>query len=124
MFTLSDLAQFSGTEKYHRSSAFFKDIVHTDGVQFVAEHGGAWMVDVITSYQGYKKFKAEEFQFWKFKVHEDKSCEAICTDGNNNELVNQKILYTDLTFDVEFYLQLGSIDLKNPMWVIMLPGEY
>ena len=36
----SDLAQFTGTESYHRWSPLFPRMVLTDGAMFVAENGG------------------------------------------------------------------------------------
>lgn len=122
-FTLEDLAHFCGTEKYYRSSLFAQDIVHTDGVQYIAERGAAWMLDVITSHQIYPKVKAEEFQAWEFHVPGDGTCRAICTDGNNHVIASQIVPYTDLPFSITLWMELGSIDLVNPMWVIMLPGE-
>lgn len=122
-FTLEELEQFSGTEKYYRSSLFAQDIVHTDGVQYIAERGAAWMLDVITSHQYYPKVKAEPFQAWEFFVADDKSCRVICTDGNGHVITSQIVPYTDLPFSITLWLELGSIDLVNPMWVIMLPGE-
>lgn len=122
-FALEDLEQFSGTMKYYRSSLFAKDIVHTDGVQFIAERGAAWMIDVIASWQIHPKVKAEPFQVWEFHVPEDGTCRIICTDGNGHVVESQIVPYTDLPFSLTLWLEMGSIDLVNPMWVIMLPGE-
>lgn len=122
-FTLEELEQFSGTERYYRSSMFTKDIVHTDGVQFIAERGAAWIIDVIVSHQIYPKVKREEFQVWEFHVPEDKTCRVICTDGNEHVVTSQIIPFTDLPFTLKVWLEYGSIDMVNPIWVIMLPGE-
>jgi hypothetical protein len=122
-FALEDLNQFSGTERYYRSSLFAKDIVHTDGVQFIAERGAAWMIDVIISQQIHPKVKAEPFQAWEFFVTEKHECRVICTDGNEHVVTSQIIPYTDLPFTLTLWLELGSIDMVDPMWVIMLPGE-
>lgn len=129
-FTQEDLSQFTGTESYYRSSPLVKDIVHTDGIQHIAANGGAWMVDVIVSHQFNKKVRAAEFQVWEFQVNaDDSSCRAVCTDGMSDEadpapLVAQEIPYTDLKFNVKMFLELGSLDMVNPMWVILLPSEH
>lgn len=124
-FTEGDLEQFIGTENYYRSSAFTKNIVHTDGVNHVAMNGGAWMIDVITSHQINPNVNAEEFQVWDFQVNEDHSCKAVCTSGDDESiLVTQEIPYTDLPFNVKFFLELGSIDMVNPVRVILLPSEH
>lgn len=122
-FTLEELEQFTGTERYYRSSLFAKDIVHTDGIQYLAERGAAWTIDVIVSHQIHPKVKAEPFQVWEFFVTEKHECRVICTDGNNHHVTAQNIPYTDLPFTITLWLELGSIDMVNPMWVLMLPGE-
>ena len=125
-FTEADLEQFTGTEHYYRSSAFFKDIVHTDGVEHIAQNGGAWMIDVITSHQTNPKVHSEEFQVWDFQVdEEDQSCIAVCTSGADEDiLVTQEIEYTNFPFSVKFFLVLGSLDMVTPVWVILLPSEH
>ena len=124
-FNESDLENFTGTMKYYRSSLLFPDIVHTDGVQFVAERGGAWMLDVIVSHQIKSAVHDQEFQVWEFLVKEDGKCQVLCSDGETEaHLTKQDIPYTDLPFDMKFFLQLGSLDLVTPAWVIMLPNEY
>ena len=51
----SNLAQFTGTEAYHRWSPLFPRMVLTDGAMFVAKHGGTsgafWLMDAIVSHQ-------------------------------------------------------------------------
>lgn len=129
-FKLEDLDQFTGTEKYYRSSPLVKDIVHTDGIQHIAAHGGAWMLDVIVSHQFNKKIRAAEFQVWEFQVDPDAmTCRAVCMDGTRDDyraarLVVQNIPFTDLPFRVTMWLELGSLDMVNPTWVILLPSEH
>ncbi len=42
-----DLAQFTGTEQWHRNS-INRTVLYTDGAQYVAQHGGAyWLLDEI-----------------------------------------------------------------------------
>lgn len=124
-FTQDDLAGFYGTEHYYRSSLLFRDIVHTDGVQYIAGNGGNWMLDVMTSHQIHDTVRSHELQLWSFHVNEDRSCLALCKDGlSDQEITRQLIPYTDLTFDVDFILELGSLDMRTPTWVLMLSGEY
>lgn len=124
-FTTEELANFYGTEHYYRSSLLFPDIVHTDGVQHIASNGGAWMLDIMTSHQIYDTVRGHELQLWSFHVNEDRSCLVLCKDGHSEqEITSQFVPYTDLTFDVDFILQLGSLDMSTPAWVLMLNSEY
>ena len=123
-FIEADLESFTDTMDYYRSSPLFKNIVHTDGVQYVAEHGGAWMIDVIVSHQTNPKVHREESQSWEFQVNEKHECKVICKGEEDSHLVVQEIPFTDLPFNMNFIFQLGSLDLVTPTWVMMLPSEY
>jgi hypothetical protein len=57
----TDLAQFTGTENWYRH-ALVRKVLYTDGVQYVAEHGGAyWLLDEIAISQTVPEIAAEEF---------------------------------------------------------------
>ena len=50
----SDLAQFTGSENWYRHG-INRNVLYTEGVQYVAEHGGAhWLLDEIAITQPYK----------------------------------------------------------------------
>lgn len=112
----NSLAQFSGTENYHRWSALFKYVL-TDGAKFLADEAKAyWFMDLIASHQGYAKVRNEPFQVWALTVGNDKTAMAICDDGNENELSRQFVPYTDFPLsEVKVYFIDG---------VILLPSEY
>ena len=114
------LSQFTGTENHYRH--WTRRIVHTDGVQYLAETAGAyWLVDLIASHQT-PRLRAEEFQVWTLTVdHSDPrprymaiaECRA---DTDAPILARQKIEYTDFPLDeIKLYLCDG---------VLMLPSEY
>ena len=129
----STLAHFSGTQDYHRSSAFSRFHYHTDGVQYLAESCGAfWLIDAIISHQGKNSVKREPFQVWTLNVgskqanRTKQSIDAVltCTDGNGRELVHQSIPYTDFPLGrIELYLENGSLDGENVHKILMLPNE-
>jgi len=51
----SDLAQFTGSENWYRHG-INRNVLYTDGVQHVAERGGAfWLLDEIAIIQPYNK---------------------------------------------------------------------
>jgi hypothetical protein len=88
-FDATDLAQFTGTEQWYRHS-INRNILYTDGAQYVAEHGGAyWLLDEIALIQPYDaKVAAEDFQVWTLTVHSDKTATLTCGDGNGNAVFN------------------------------------
>ncbi|KXV49731.1 hypothetical protein AD945_03620 [Gluconobacter albidus] len=97
-FTQSDLQQFTGTATWWRLPT---GLLLTDGAKYVAENGGAWIIDLIESHQLNPKVKAEEMQFWTIRKHDDNTATATCTEGGKDggepvALTSQKILYTDL----------------------------
>lgn len=122
----SNLAHFSGTEEYHRTSLFSKSIVHTDGVQYLAEKAGAfWLLDAIVSHMPKRKLRREPFQVWtlkKAKLAESWTLKA--TDGDKGAgpvtLVTQRIPYSDFPLEeIKLYVEWGG----SNYWVIMLPSE-
>lgn len=110
---LEETKQFYGTEQYHKFNVL-SHLVITDGVKYIAEkYKVFWLLDLIASYQ--KKLQKERMQVWTLKVEDDKGI-AICTDGNNNQLIKQKIPFTDCEAE-EFTIWV----MNN---IILLPSEY
>ncbi len=106
--------QFNGTDHYYSHWLGFK---MTDGVmQLANDYQCHWFIDIIASYQGYKKFKANRFQVWKLKRIQDARFWVIAEDGDNNKIGEQLVPFSDFKDD----------DLT--MWlvdgVILLPSEY
>ena len=110
-----DLVHFYGTEHWYRTS-FSRKIVYTDGVQYVAETGGAyWLIDTIVISQSLPKVKAEEFQSWKLTVKDNKGT-LVCEDGDHHQVYKEEIPFTDFPLpEITFWLTDN---------VIMLPSEY
>lgn len=118
----SDLRQFTGTERWFRH-ALAPDVVYTEGVQHVAEHGGAyWLIDAIVFAQIDPRLHREDRQFWKLQLDKDGSgAELFCTDGGKDDeepvrIYTQKIPFTDFP--------LAEIDLWFMDNTILLPSEY
>lgn len=66
--TQDDLNQFTGTAQYYKH---WSKLLYTDGVQYLAEEGGAyWLIDAIASYQptALKDPMLKDIQFWKLKA--------------------------------------------------------
>lgn len=128
MLDAGSLAQYTGTEQYHRWSILFRNMVLTDGAMYVAKNGGShgafWLMDAIASHQpAARKHQALcEIQFWKLRVNADRSCTLECrADSDKPVLIKQDIEYTDFDRDeIELWVQPGG----EGYWVIMLPSEY
>lgn len=111
-----DLAQFYGSESFYRNP-LFKGFVYTEGVRHVAEAGGAyWLIDFILAHQFHSLFKTQSYQTWTLTVHEDSSNLIEVTDGNDNQLDQFTIDYTDFP--------LPEITLWLVDKTLMLPSEY
>jgi hypothetical protein len=134
-----ELACFSGTEQWYRHGGFWRhEILLTDGVMHLAEHGGRtngttfWLVDAIASYQGEKVLARHPFQVWTLIVTEaegqSRCARLVCTNGNNEKpIVEQEIEYTDFMLDeVRLYASVEPVDAtgKKKRVIILLPSEY
>jgi hypothetical protein len=122
----SDLAGFIGTESYTslRYPWLRQRFLLTDGAKYLADQAKAyWLMDAIASHQQASKAVAdEEFQFWTLSVGEKRAAVLICTDGNNKELVRQKISYTDFPLNtITLYV---ALDECLGGLVVMLTSEY
>jgi hypothetical protein len=110
------LAQHYCTENYHQ----YLFLLLTDGALEMAQTCDAfWLLDIILSYQVYKKIRLEPFQVWKLTLDgaDKTSAFVVCTDGNDRQLVKQYIDYTD------FPLPEGMVLWKEGN-VILLPREH
>lgn len=118
--TKTDLAQFTGTEAYHRLPYHPQGVVYTDGVKYLAERAGAyWLLDLIASYQLDGRIKNDEalqgIQFWRLKVA-DATGTLVCERDLNDTVLTHQLNYTDFP--------LAEITLYVCNKVILLPSEY
>ena len=112
----TDLAQFTGTETWFRHSLVRK-VLYTEGVQYVAEHGGAyWLIDEIAFAQGLTNIAATDFQVWKLCVDINRTASLTCTDGNYRVVYTKPLDWTDFPLD--------EICLYFTDNTILLPSEY
>ena len=115
--TEGDLAQFTGSEQWHRHGINL-NVIYTDGVEYMAEHGGAyWLIDEVAINQMVRRVKAEAFQVWILRVNPEKrSAVLTCDDGNGRVVFTKEIEYTDFPLDeMKLYFTDGTI---------LLPSEY
>ena len=118
---LSNMAQATGTEGYHRFSILFRKTVLTDGVMQLCKDAECfWLMDIIGSYQ-HKLLPKEDFQVWTHTVNSGAiSGVVVATDGNDKELVRQELEYTSFPLDeIKLFVQYNG-----ELQVIMLPNEY
>ena len=116
--TTADLSQFTGSENWYRHS-LNRDIRYTDGVQYVAEAGGAyWLLDEIALANRYQlRVKAEELQVWTLRRDERGNGATLdCVDGNGNTVYSKRIEFTDFPLDTVKLFCVGG--------TILLPSEH
>jgi len=121
-----DLGQFTGTEHWYRHG-LVRSVSYTDGAQHVAEHGGAyWLLDIIAIAQKHDRaVKAEPFQVWTLKVHDNQKGTVTCDDGNGRKLYRQELDYTDFPLpEMKLYCCADGVVGQGVERVILLPGEY
>ena len=112
----ADLRQFTGTETWFRYPLARK-VLYTEGVQYVAEQGGAyWLIDIIAFGQAIPAVAAESFQFWTLTVRPNQTATLVCEDGNGKVVHTQEIPFTDFPLPVIKFYVTDS--------VILLPSEY
>jgi len=116
----SDLTQFCGSSEFFQH--WTKRLVYTEGVQYMAEHGGAyWLIDAVASYQPDKRITSRpdlvDFQLWELAVAEDKTATlTMRPDSGQPAVITQEIPFTDFP--------LAQIKLYVCNGTLMLPSEY
>ncbi len=112
---LSNLSQFTGTEKCYRITPRH---VLTDGTKYLAEEAQCiWLMYAIASHL--HRNIGDTFCVAKLSV---KNSSAVLTldDGNGNVYASQEIEYTDFPLpEMKLYCCHDG-----EYWVIMLPSEY
>jgi hypothetical protein len=111
----SELAMFTGTTTYYRN---FLELRYTEGVQYLAEHAGAyWLIDAIASWQPEIRKVEREFQLWELTVNDDHNAElTVRRDTGEATLAKQTIGYTD------FPMNRMTLYVENN--VLLLPSEH
>jgi hypothetical protein len=128
MITQAELNQFTGTEHYYRS-AINRDVVYTDGVQYLAEKAGAyWLIDKIASLQREKTIRADrmlnDMQFWTLRVV-GHGATLICERDSNNVAYEEKIEWTDFPLpEVKLWVAPTAMEDGKEIRVIYLPSEH
>ena len=113
---LVDLKQFSGSDRFFRH-LLFRRYLYTEGVQYLADHAGAyWLIDYIFSQQTDKKIIGHPFQVWTIKVKDDGRAAIHVEDGNDHLIKRFRIDFTDFPLKT---FSLWFIDET-----LLLPSEY
>lgn len=114
-----DLAQFTGTEGYHKFT-LTRDLL-TDGARYVADRAGAfWLMDMVAlELRGAQYHKKDGFVVVTLEV-KDRAGEVRFDDGNGKVFFRREIDYTDFPLPE---LKLYAAWNEN-CWIIMLPSEY
>ena len=128
--TPSDLAHYYGSETRHKSNMFTgQRLVHTDGVQYVAENGGAyWLLDLVAShFRSVAQWTVNCGGFATITLRKNKTgdrSKVVMGTGNGTEKTLQMI-HTDFPYEAfdgkefKMYIQWDGSRLT-----LMLPSEY
>ena len=114
--TAQDLQQFTGSENWYRHG-MNRDILYTDGAQYVAETGGAyWLLDEIALANKFERaVRLEEFQVWTLTRNaDDHGALLTCGDGNGSTVYSKAIKFTDFPLPtVTLWCEAGTIYLPS-----------
>ncbi len=112
-----NLAQFSGTERYHRTHP---GLLATDGAKYLADEAGAyWLLDIIWSVL---PKVTDEFAVLELSVQDNRRAAVVIHDGREPQTSyhEQSIPWTDFPLEqIKLYLQQNGQER-----VVMLMGEY
>jgi hypothetical protein len=113
------LEDFRGTERYHRPG--FGDVVLTDGVHYLAQHGLARLVGHILQQQNSSTIAEQLHQVWSVRPSGDGSNSRVeCRPAKESEEhVTDVLCSTSVPIDLGRQIELWVIDK-----VMLLPGEY
>ncbi len=115
-FKPSDLELFTNAMIQYKHH-LLKQFTYTIGVKYMAEKAGAyWVIGEIISAQLDRHVSAEQFQVWTLNVDNQQAAILVCEDGNNNQIYEKLIEYTDFP--------MSEIKLYSSNRTIMLPSEY
>jgi hypothetical protein len=123
------LANFYGTEGYHRLVPFVPNLVFTDGAKALAVGGGAfWLMEAIASHQN-RAMRDESlrgFQFWKLRVNDDRSAVLTCERDEGDVAITQEIPATDFPLkEAKVWVVSGGEGPDGEAFMVgMLPSEY
>lgn len=105
---------YTGTNQYYKHPFGLK---YTDGAKDVADKGNAyWLLDLVASHAVEQHPKGNNFLVFKLKVKDDDTAKVVIEDGNDNQLGEQEIEFTDFPAYEETLWCIGG--------VILLPAEY
>ena len=111
-----EMSGFIGTELYYRH--LIGNYLYTDGIKYLAENANCyWLLDLVGSYQAYKKIKVIPFQLWILTVNQDQTARVVMKEDSDTPVViKQEIPFTDFP--------LKNISLYFIDNVLLLPSEY
>lgn len=127
--THAALAHFTGGLERFRHS-LNRRVIYTDGVQFVAEHGGAyWLLDEIALHLGSRPFqqsaahdpRLQHMAFWTLTVKEDRTARLIgYADTGETPFFEKSIPFTDFPLDeISIWSAWDGVH-----WTLYLPSEH
>jgi hypothetical protein len=118
------LANFYGTEQYHKFSMLFSKHLITDGVKYLANTAECyWLLDIICSYHrkcmNDPKRMLQDFQVWTLTVKDGKG-KVICERDTGDVAIKQIIESTNFPLSE---IKLYVMPRGDGSYIILLPSE-
>lgn len=110
----NNLSMFNGSETVYQTSRLKPNLVHTEGVKYLADNCQCyWLLDIIMSISGMQRF--EPFIACTLKRNKTgNGAKFEATDGNGRRLYVQVIPYTDIPLkEVTLWLSNDCIYLPS-----------
>ena len=124
----ASLAQFTGSEQFHKFSGLFRKHLITDGVKYLCDQAGLyWFMDIIASYHGAcmkdPKGMLQDFQIWTLTLNKTgRGAKVICERDTGDVAITQRIPYTDFALKTIKLYCAPSGDGEH--YTILLTSEY
>ena len=124
----NQLAQCTGTTKYHRINPFYRKTVLSDGVATMADICKAdWLASDICMYATELAKKHEDaryFQTWELTVKDGKGV-LVGGDGNGKVYESHEYSYTDFPLDeITLWVEPSYMESEGHLLVVLLPNEH
>jgi len=113
--THADLCQFTGDLKRY-SHPLNRKVVHTPGVQYVAQAGQAFWLNAAMN----RDYRLQSLQVWRLDVTDGSAVLTANADVGVEPFIRQEIPFTDFPLD---HIEIWA-GFDGNRWTLYLPSEH